>query len=149
LAKSLAGGLPLGATIVNEKYADVLGYGGHGSTFGGNPVACAAACAVVDALDIKMLDKVKANGKYLVSKLEKIKKKYSFVKEIRAIGLLVALELNISGGDIVAACLEKGLVINCTQDKILRFLPPFIIGKKDINEAVSILDEVLSRLSEK
>jgi acetylornithine/N-succinyldiaminopimelate aminotransferase len=148
LAKSLAGGLPLGATIISEKYAQVLGYGDHGSTFGGNPVSCAAACAVIEALDSKMIEKVKTNGEYLLAKLEKIKKKYSFVKEARGIGLMAALELDISGGAIVASCLEKGLVINCTQDKILRFLPPFIIGKKDINEAVKILDEVLAGINE-
>ena len=143
-AKSLAGGLPLGATIISEKYASVFGYGGHGSTFGGNPVSCAAANAVLNELDAPLLEKVRTNGKFLLSKLQKLKKKYSFVKEARGVGLMTALELDKSGAEIVASCLEKGLLINCTQDKILRFLPPFIVGKKDINLAMTILEEAFN-----
>lgn len=144
LAKSLAGGLPLGATVISEKYSSVFEYGDHGSTFGGNPVSCAAACALIDAMDHKMLAKVKVNGKYLLAKLNKLKAKYSFIKEVRVFGLMAACELEISGKETVEECLAKGLLINCTQDKVLRFLPPFIVGKKDINEAIKILDEVLS-----
>ncbi len=146
LAKSLAGGLPMGATIISEKYASAFGYGGHGSTFGGNPVSCAAAIAVIGELDATLLEKVRTNGKYLLAKLQKLKKKFSFIKEARGLGLLTALELDIPGGDIVASCLEKGLLINCTQDKILRFLPPFIIGKKDINTALFVLEEALNKI---
>jgi len=146
LAKSLAGGLPLGATIIGEKYASVFGYGDHGSTFGGNPVSCAAANAVLGVIDGALLDKVKRNGKFLLSRLEKLRKKYSFVKETRGIGLMAALEIDFPGKEIVVSCLEKGLLINCTRDNVIRFLPPFTAGRKDINTAVDILDEVLAAL---
>jgi acetylornithine/N-succinyldiaminopimelate aminotransferase len=160
LAKSLAGGLPLGATIISEKYASILGYGDHGSTFGGNPVSCAAAVAVLDVLDGLLMDKVKTNGAFLLSKLKKLKKKYSFIKEARGIGLMAAIELDFPGSpsssllfggqaagrEIVESCLAKGLLINCTNDKVLRFLPPFIVSKSDINKAVKIFDEALSQI---
>ena len=146
LAKSLAGGLPLGATIISEKYASVFGYGDHGSTFGGNPVSCAAANVVLGLLDGPLLDKVKTNGAFLLKKLHKLKKKYSFIKEVRGIGFMTAIELNTPGKQVVEDCLNKGLLINCTQDNVLRLMPPFIVGKKDINEAVGILDGALAQI---
>ncbi|MDI6757565.1 MAG: aspartate aminotransferase family protein [Endomicrobiia bacterium] len=145
LAKALGGGLPLGATLVSEKLAGVLAPGDHGSTFGGNPVSCAASLAVMELLDTKTLSHARSVGKYFFLRLEVLKKKHpSLIKEVRGLGLMVGAELFRPGGDIVAECLKRGLLINCTQDKVLRFLPPLIVERRDIDEAVSILDEVLT-----
>jgi len=85
-------------------------------------------------------------GAYLAGKLEGLKKKYHFVKEIRAIGLVIGMELNIKGDDIYQKCLEEGLLINCTQETVLRIMPPMTVNKKEIDKAVSILDRVLSKI---
>ncbi len=150
LAKGLAGGLPLGATIANKKVADVFTYGDHGSTFGGNLVACSASLEVLKLLNLKLLSQVQEVGKYFHQNLKNLQKKHSFIREVRGIGLMLALELSVSpggpGAKTVAACLEKGLLINCTQQKVVRFLPPLIINKKDIDQAVNILDCVFSQI---
>ena len=141
LAKSLGGGLPLGATIVDSRLAPVLTYGEHGSTFGGNPVSCAAALEVLKSLTPSLLKKVSANGKYFMDKLGVLKKYPGIVKEIRGLGLMVGVELAIKGADIVKFCQAKGLLINCTNNTVLRFLPPLIINRADIDKAVNILEE--------
>ncbi|MCX5781541.1 MAG: aminotransferase class III-fold pyridoxal phosphate-dependent enzyme, partial [Elusimicrobia bacterium] len=141
LAKSLGGGLPLGATIVKENIASVFNYGDHGSTFGGNPVSCVASLEVLKGLNPSLLKKVLENGKYFVSKLQKLKEKNSFIKDVRGLGLMVGMELDFKGADIVKFCKVKGVLINCTNDKVLRFLPPLIINKKDIDKVIEILED--------
>ncbi|MDR2192504.1 MAG: aspartate aminotransferase family protein [Endomicrobium sp.] len=143
LAKSLANGLPLGAAIACGKAAEIFTYGDHGSTFGGNPVSCAAALAVIKTMTPSFLSKSLQTAKYLRAKLEELKNKYSIVKEIRGMGLMLGVDLNICGKDIVRQCLKKGLIVNCTHETTLRLLPPLIIAKKDVDEAVKILEETL------
>ena len=143
LAKAIANGLPLGAIVANKKVATVFNYGDHGSTFGGNPVSCAAAVATLKQMTPKLLKDVSEKARYFVKKLNELKKKYSCIKEVRNLGLLVGVELDFAGKDIVEFCISKGLLINCTQGNILRFLPPFIITKKDIDKAVKILGDAL------
>lgn len=145
LAKSLANGLPIGAAVANKKCAEVFTYGDHGSTFGGNPVSCAAALAVLKQMNSKFLNNSLGAAKYFYSKLNELKKKYSVIKEVRGIGLMIGVELNKSGKDIAAYCLRKGLIINCTQETVLRILPPLIITKKDVDAAVKIIDEAISK----
>ena len=149
LAKSLSGGLPFGATIAKESVACAFQYGDHGSTFGGNPVSSSAALAVIKLIDAKMLAYVRNTGEYFKTKLEALKSKYSFIKEVRGIGLMLGLELDFDGKDIVKSCQDKGLIINCTHGNVLRFLPPLIIAKKDIDTAISILDKVLLNCGDK
>ena len=143
LAKAIANGLPLGAIVANKKVATVFNYGDHGSTFGGNPVSCAAAVATIKQMTPKLLKDVSEKAKYFVKNLNELKKKYSCIKEVRNLGLLVGVELYFAGKDIVDFCINRGLLINCTQGNILRFLPPFIITKKDIDKAVKILGDAL------
>ena len=143
LAKSLANGLPLGATVASKKYAEVFTYGDHGSTFGGNPVSCAAALAVLKVMDSKFLNSVNSVSKYLFSKLSDLKKKYAIINEIRGMGLMTGIDLSVPGSDIVAYCLEKGLIINCTHNTVIRLLPPLTITKKDVDSAIKILEEAL------
>lgn len=143
LAKAIANGLPLGAVVANKKVATVFNYGDHGSTFGGNPVSCAAAVATIKQMTPKLLKDVSEKAKYFVKNLNELKKKYSCIKEVRNLGLLVGVELDFAGKDIVEFCIDRGLLVNCTQGNILRFLPPFIITKKDIDKAVKILGDAL------
>jgi predicted acetylornithine/succinylornithine family transaminase len=143
LAKAIANGLPLGAVVADKKVAEVFNYGDHGSTFGGNPVSCAAAVATIKQMTPKLLKDVSDKAKYFVKKLNELKKKYSCIKDVRNLGLLVGVELDFTGKDIVEFCIEKGLLINCTQGNVLRFLPPFVITKKDIDKAIKILEVAL------
>ena len=147
LAKALGGGLPIGACIAREKFQDVLTPGTHASTFGGSPIVCAAALAVFDAIKKeKLLSNANKMGKYIKARLEKLKDKYHFIKEIRSMALIIGVELTIKGEDIYKRCMEKGLLINCTQDTILRIMPPLNVKKADIDKAISILDEVFSAI---
>ena len=143
LAKAIANGLPLGAVVADKKVAEVFNYGDHGSTFGGNPVSCAAAAATLKLITPKLLKDVTDKANCFVKKLNELKKKFSCIKEVRNLGLLVGVELDFAGKDIVEFCIEKGLLINCTQGNILRFLPPFVITKKDIDKAIKILEDAL------
>jgi predicted acetylornithine/succinylornithine family transaminase len=146
LAKSLANGLPLGATIAGKKCAEAFTYGDHGSTFGGNPVSCAAALAVLKIMNGSFLKNVAELSKYLNLKLEALKKKYPVIKEIRGIGLMCGIDLCVAGKDIVSYCLDKGLIINCTHDTVLRLLPPLTITKKDIDSAVKIIEQAIQNI---
>ena len=143
LAKAIANGLPLGAVVADKKVAEVFNYGDHGSTFGGNPVSCAAAVATLKLITPKLLKDITDKSKYFVKKLNELKKKFSCIKEVRNLGLLVGVELDFAGKDIVEFCIAKGLLINCTQGNVLRFLPPFVITKKDIDKAIKILEDAI------
>jgi acetylornithine/N-succinyldiaminopimelate aminotransferase len=145
LAKALGGGLPIGTMVVKKEIADTLGPGMHASTFGGGPVICKAALAVLRAIQKeKLLTNTQKMSEYLFLKLKELKNKYSIIKEIRGIGLMAGVELSIEGKIIVEKCIEKGLLINCTHDKVLRLMPALSITKKEIDKAMNILDSVLS-----
>jgi acetylornithine aminotransferase apoenzyme (EC 2.6.1.11) len=147
LAKGLGGGIPIGAILTKEEIAKAFGPKTHASTFGGNPVACASAVATLETIleDGYLLDYCQRISKYFMKKLYAIKEKYpEKIKEIRGMGLLVGIELNFNGNDIVKKCMEKGLLIGTAGDgSVLRFTPPLIIEKEDVDEAISILDKVI------
>ncbi len=147
LAKSLGGGFPIGALIAKREIADVLQPGSHASTFGGNPLACAAGLATFEAIkEGNLVEKAKRRGGYLHNRLSILKKDFPFVKIIRGKGLMQGVELEIEGEAIVDKCIAKGLLINCTQKKVLRFMPPLIVKNPEIDTAVSILTEVLKEV---
>ena len=147
LAKGLAGGVPIGAFIVTDEVAGAFKPGDHGTTFGGNPLACAAANVVLDTVpQADFLSHVEETGAYFKGKLESMQQKYpALIKEVRGTGLILGAELSSAehGRDIVNACLEKGAIINCTAGKVLRFIPPLIITKEQVDEVMGILDGVL------
>src|SRR6266550_8282649 len=146
LAKALGGGLPLGAMLAREEVAQSFVPGSHASTFGGNPVSCAAGAAVMAALLRNgVLKNCVQMGKYLVKGLEALKKRFSFMREIRGKGLLIGVELTIDGSKIADACMQEGLLINCTASKVLRFAPPLTITKREIDRGLAILETVLAR----
>ena len=144
LAKSLGGGLPIGAMVAAKKFADVLKPGMHASTFGGSPVVCSAALAVFEAIQKEgLLSNTVKMGEYLAGKLDELKKKYPIIKEIRGKGLMIGVELTIPGKEIAEKCFKEGLMINCTHDKVLRIMPGMIVPKKQIDKAIEILDKVM------
>ncbi len=149
LAKSLGSGVPIGALVVSKKIKEeVLVPGTHASTYGGNPLVTAAALGVFKTIKKeKLLRNAEEMGTYLKSKLFALKEKYSFIKEIRGIGLMLGVELDRPGADIVTRLREKGLLINCTQERVLRIMPAMIVTKRQIDQAVQILDQVFSELS--
>ncbi|MBL7155963.1 MAG: aspartate aminotransferase family protein [Candidatus Omnitrophica bacterium] len=144
LAKSLGGGLPIGVIVASSKFADVLTPGSHASTFGGSPIVAAASLGVFEAIEKeKLIGNAVKQGKYLTKKLEGLKKKHRSVKEIRGMALTIGVELNIEGEAVYKKCLEKGLLINCTQKNVLRIMPPLTVTKAQIDKAVAILDKAL------
>jgi acetylornithine/N-succinyldiaminopimelate aminotransferase len=150
LAKPLASGLPLGAILTREHVAAAMKPGLHGTTFGGGPLACAVAITFLDTLQRdKLLANVRRVGQYFRRKLDELTAKHPSVVEARGIGLMLAVQLNVPGKDVVDACLARGLVINCTHDTVLRFLPPFIITEKQVDEGVKLLDQALREVESK
>ncbi|WP_302486181.1 aspartate aminotransferase family protein [uncultured Megamonas sp.] len=147
LAKGLAGGVPIGAFMATDKVASAFHAGDHGSTFGGNPLACAAACVVLDALiDGNLMENAKEIGAYLQSKFEAYKAKYpNLIKEVRGRGLILGMELTRPGREIANECLDYGAIINCTAGNVLRFVPPLNITKAHVDELISVLDKVLPK----
>lgn len=144
LAKALGGGLPIGAMVVRKEIADTLGPGMHASTFGGGPVIANAGLAVLKAIQKeKMLENAQVMGAYLFDKLALLKDKFPVIKNIRGLGLMAGVELNIAGKQIVEKCVEKGLLINCTHDTVLRLMPALNVNKKQIDKAMGILEGVL------
>jgi acetylornithine/N-succinyldiaminopimelate aminotransferase len=145
LAKGLGGGIPIGAFLAKEKAA-VLTLGEHNATFGGNPVTCAAAYATLKyVIENNIAGNAKKVGEYLMEKLEGLKQKYPFITDVRGRGLLVAVQFNSEiSQTVVSACLEKGLLVNKLKPNAIRLIPPLIIGNKDVDRAVDILEKVLS-----
>ena len=147
LAKGLGGGVPIGATLATEEVSKGFVPGDHGSTFGGNPLAAAAANATLSVIkEENLLDNCKEMGKYLKEQLNTLKDKYDFVSDVRGLGLLVGVELTMEGGDVVDKMREKGVLINCTAGNVLRLAPALIIEKEDIDTMVEKLDQVFAEL---
>lgn len=150
LAKGLGGGVPIGAVVAKDFVASAMEPGDHGSTFGGNPLACSAALAVLSSvLKEGFLENVKAVGEYFTSKLLELKEKFPFIREVRGKGLMLGMELEntISGKKVVLDMLHKGFIINCTGNNTLRFVPPLIIEKEDIDALVENLKNSLVKES--
>ncbi len=148
LAKSLAGGVPIGALLIKKGIAESFKPGDHASTFGGNPLATAAGVAALTAiLEEGMLENCQKIGDYFISQLEEIKKKFSFVQEVRGKGLILGMELKIDGSSFVKEMLRKKILINCTMGNVLRFLPPLIVTKEEVDRVINALEEVFRGVS--
>lgn len=147
LAKGLGGGFPIGALVARGKAADVLKPGEHASTFGGNPLATAAAFAALSAiLEEELSTQALEKGSFIRDKFNQLKSKHPSIQEVRGLGLLVGIELSIQGKPIQDICLEKGLIINCVQSNVLRLVPPLNITYEDINKAIEIISEALKQV---
>jgi predicted acetylornithine/succinylornithine family transaminase len=140
LAKALANGLPIGCLLVSDRAAGAFAPGDHASTFGGNPVVCAAACVVLDTLTDELLAGVRASGSRLVAGLADLPS----VVETRGAGLLVGVELQRPAAEIVAGCLEHGLLVSSAGERVLRLTPPLTVSSEEIDQALSIIGETLA-----
>ncbi|MQY80664.1 MAG: aminotransferase class III-fold pyridoxal phosphate-dependent enzyme, partial [Dehalococcoidia bacterium] len=147
LAKGLGSGVPIGAIMAKDS-ANVFAPGEHGSTFGGNPLVCAAAYATLKyIIENKVADNARKIGQYFAGRLEELKDKYTFVTDVRGRGLLLAIEFDREiAADVLGACLENGLLVNRLKPSALRFMPPLIIGRDEVDEAINILDRVLAAI---
>jgi acetylornithine/N-succinyldiaminopimelate aminotransferase len=145
LAKALGGGVAIGAMMAKEELAAKLVPGKHASTFGGNCLACAAGIAVIEAIEEdNLLENAATVGRYANEKLSELKEKHFIIDHVRGIGLMIGVQLKGPGKEIVEKCLEKGLRINCTNESVLRLMPPMIVTKEEIDAAVDIIDNVLT-----
>jgi acetylornithine/N-succinyldiaminopimelate aminotransferase len=140
-AKPLACGIPLGVIVANQRAAQSIGAGMHGSTFGGGPLACRVALEFMDILE-GLLPHIQQMGGYFRMKLDELVKRYKFIKEVRSRGLMIGVELSIPGKQIVLDAIDEGLLLNCTHDTVLRMLPPYIITEKEIDRGIRILNKV-------
>ena len=143
LAKSLGGGVAVGAMLAKGNIIKSFTPGTHAATFGGNPLACTAGIAALKTImEGGILSNCKRVGAYFIERLMGLKERYSFILDIRGKGLMIGLELDFPGKDITIACMDKGFLINCTMEKVLRFLPPLIIGEREVDLLIDILDEI-------
>jgi acetylornithine/N-succinyldiaminopimelate aminotransferase len=144
LAKALANGLPIGAMLAKEDVADAFGPGAHASTFGGTPIITAASLEVLKVLsEENIIEHCSTVGAYFEERLLWLKKRHESIVDVRGKGLLVGMKIEMEGAPIVNACLEKGFLINCIQENVLRFIPPLTIEKNEIDALVACLDEIL------
>lgn len=146
LAKTLGGGFPIGACLAKDEVASAFEPGNHASTFGGNPLACAAALATLQAIeDERLVENAADVGAYFRDALTRLKAKRDDINEIRGIGLMIAMEMNRSDAvDVAARCLQEGLIVNPIGNSIVRFLPPLIVSKEDVDTAIEIVSKVLA-----
>jgi acetylornithine aminotransferase len=146
LAKALANGLPIGAMLAKEEVAETFGPGAHASTFGGTPIITAASVQVVKLLlEGNLIHHCAKIGEYFKERLTGLKSKHESIVDVRGMGLLLGMKLEIEGDTIVNSCMEKGFLINCIQGNILRFIPPLIVEKEEIDAFVQCLDEILEK----
>ncbi len=139
LAKSLGSGIPIGAVLLKQHIADAIDYGQHGTTFGGNPLACAAGLATIEVLKKeKLIEKAAKKGEYMMKQLNELAPYIPAIKEVRGKGLMIGIELTIDGHEVVQKMLEKGILSNVTAEKVIRFVPPLIITKKEIDQILDV-----------
>ncbi len=143
-AKPLACGIPLGFIAANERAAIAIGPGMHGSTFGGGPLACRIALEFFDILD-PLLPHIVETGSYFRMRLTELAKRYGFIREVRGVGLMIGVELDMPGKQIVLDAMSEGLLINCTHETVLRMLPPYILTEQDVDRAIAVLNRVFKK----
>ncbi len=147
LAKALANGIPIGAMLASSEVAEAFTPGSHASTFGGTPLVTAVAIEVLRQISQQdFLDRVQSMGDYFREQLVSLHEKYSFVREVRGRGLILGMELDFPGGEIVIQCQERGVLINCTAEAVLRFLPPLIVTSEEVDRLIETLDAVFAQI---
>jgi acetylornithine/N-succinyldiaminopimelate aminotransferase len=146
LAKGLGGGVPIGACLATAPVANAFTPGSHASTFGGNPLACAAALAVLRVLlDGPVLDQARRMGEYLSKGLSECKDRHHIVRDVRGLGLLQGMEVEMDAKTVVGNCLKRGFLVNAAGEHVLRFIPPLIIGQPDIDRLLEVLSQIFDR----
>ncbi len=144
LAKALGNGLPIGAMLSTEALSSAFGPGSHASTFGGTPLVSAVSKAVLSSLlNDGWLEHCRDMGNYFMARLEDLKKRHACIKEVRGLGLIIGVELDRPGAPVLEACVQRGFLINCAQEKVLRFVPPLVVTKNEIDQLIEALDAAL------
>jgi len=147
LAKALANGIPMGAMLTTDEVAEAFTPGSHASTFGGTPLVTAVANEVFRQISQDgFLDRVRSVGEYFKDQLLALQEKYSFIREVRGRGLILGMELEFPGSEVVSLCQERGALINCTAEKVLRFLPPLIVTRKEVDRLTEILETIFAQM---
>jgi len=145
LAKPLGGGLPLAAVIGSEKMADVFSYGNHGTTFGGNPVACAAGLAMIEAIEADgLMDNASNTGKAMLDALRELAERHPQILDIRQYGLMIGITVDKEAKVYVEKALQKHVLVNATSQNVIRLLPPLTIGREEVQRCIIVLDEILT-----
>lgn len=148
VAKAMGGGYPIGAILANERIAAAFEPGDHGSTFGGNPLGCAAAKAAIEViLDENLHHKAQELGEYFQANLQQLVSKYEIVKEVRGKGLMIGVEITKNCGEVVNEAREQGVLVNCTAENVIRLVPPLTITKEQLDVVVKVLDGALAKIS--
>ncbi len=148
LAKALAGGVAMGAIVAKGPLSEFMAPGTHASTFGGNPLACAAATATVDAIEEEgLLANARTMGQYARERLDALAAELPAVKEVRNVGLMIGVELNVPGADIALECMTRGLLANCTHDTVMRLMPPMTVTQEHLDEGIGILAGAIKDLT--
>jgi predicted acetylornithine/succinylornithine family transaminase len=142
-AKPLACGLPLGVIVANEKAAAAIGAGMHGSTFGGSALACRVALEFFEVLD-DLLPSIRRVGDYFRARLRELARKHAFIREVRGHGLMIGVDMTVPGKQMVLDAQARGLLMNCTHETVLRFLPPYVVTEKEVDAAITILDSIFA-----
>jgi acetylornithine/N-succinyldiaminopimelate aminotransferase len=144
LAKALGNGLPIGAMLSTEALSGAFGPGSHASTFGGTPLVTAVSKAVLSSLlNDGWLEHCRNMGTYFMAGLEELKTRHACIREVRGLGLIIGVELDRPGAPVLEACVQRGFLINCAQEKVLRFVPPLVVTKKEIDQLIEALNAVL------
>ena len=148
LAKGLGGGFPVGAVLAKKEVADAFQFGDHGTTFGGNPLACSAAFATLKTIiEDDLLSEVNKKSGYFIEKLHSLAAKHQVIKNIRGKGLMIGVELSVKGKDLVIKLMNKGVLANVTSDYVVRFLPPLTISLEEMDIIIARLDDSLKELA--
>ncbi len=148
LAKAIAGGFPMGAILASKKVGSAFQPGDHAATFGGGPLACAAGIASIETIRQEgLIQKSRENGLYFKNELKELFQEYGLVEDVRGLGLMLGMEMDMPCSNMVDAMREQGVLVNCTAEKVLRFVPPLVITREQIDNVTDHLDEVLGRLS--
>ncbi len=149
LAKALGGGLPIGALVVKDKIAGIFKPGMHASTFGGSPLICKAALGAFRAIFAdQMLANARIMGPYILEQLNQLKEKFDCVVDVRGLGLMIGIQLNVEGKAVFEECLQNGLIINCTQGNVLRIMPALNVTKKQADRALHIIEKSIAKVTQ-
>jgi len=146
-AKALGGGFPIGAVIAEEEVADAFSHGEHGTTYGGNPLACAASLAALGVIeDEKLQEQAAEKGAYFMDKMRSISRNRDAIKEVRGLGLMIGVELNFKGADVVEKMMDRGVLSNCASGNVMRIVPPLIITEKQLDRLIDVLVESIKEV---
>jgi len=146
-AKALGGGFPIGAVIAEEEVADAFSHGEHGTTYGGNPLACAASLAALGVIeDEKLQEQAAEKGVYFMDKMRSISRNRDAIKEVRGLGLMIGVELNFKGADVVEKMMDRGVLSNCASGNVMRIVPPLIITEKQLDRLIDVLVESIKEV---